>query len=129
MWLFTKKGFYSAVAHETEPDTIHLRARFRFDLEQLLHGMTHGEIVETPDSDYRFRTDISVDDWKDILVREASDIDYTNFKEAVHEGADGCGGAGESVRDKAYMEVWGALAEAQVAELEKNVVGETAKEV
>ena len=39
--------------------------------------------------------------WSEILRREALDIDYTNFKNTVHDG---------TVRDDAYFEAYDALA-------------------
>ena len=60
MWLFCKSGFFSAVRHWDDPGTIHLRARFRGDLERLCaaHGLDARAIAETPEGDYRFRMDL-----------------------------------------------------------------------
>lgn len=37
MWLFTTQGFYSAVAHRSDPSRAIVRARAREDLEALRH--------------------------------------------------------------------------------------------
>ena len=101
MWLFCKHGFFSAVRHVDKPDTIHLRARFRGDLERLFaaHGVA-ATVVETPANDYRFRADVPKVDWARIAAAEADGIDYSNFKNAVHDG---------TARDGAYLGVWAAM--------------------
>ena len=107
MWLFCKSGFFSAVEHWGNPGVIHLRARFRGDLERLraVHGLEMvTRIVESPGCDYPFRMDLGKELWQMVLAKEAKDIDYTNFKDAVHDG---------TVRDEAYLAVWAALRRAQ----------------
>lgn len=106
MWLFCKSGYFSAVRHTDKPDTIHLRARFGGDLERLFakHGVG-AEVAHTPRNDYAWRADVPVADWTRIVAEEAADIDYANFKNAVHDG---------TARDDAYMDVWGAMRSAQL---------------
>ena len=107
MWLFTKSGFFSAVRHSAKPDTIHVRARFAGDLERLCRA--HGVqpcVKATPRGDYRWRMDFKRGEWARIAAEEAQAIDYTNFKDAAHDG---------TVRDDAYMEVWSDLRGAQDA--------------
>lgn len=106
MWLFCKSGFFSAVRHWDDPDTIHLRARFRGDLERLCaaHGLDARAISETPEGDYRFRMDLPRADWARVAEEEAQAIDYANFKAAVHDG---------TARDDAYLAAWAALRHAQ----------------
>lgn len=102
MWLFTKEGFFSAVQHKDDPDTIHVRGRFKGDLERLWRKyLEGGPIVEyTPDNDYPFRMDVSRTSWSIIVEAEAKSIDYENFKNAVHDG---------TKRDRAYLDIWAAL--------------------
>lgn len=102
MWLFCKSGFFSAVAHRDNPGTIHLRARFRGDLERLCaaHGLDPAAIAETPAADYRFRMDLPQADWARVAAAEAAAIDYPNFKAATHDGTS---------RDAAYLGAWCAL--------------------
>lgn len=105
MWLYCRSGFFSAVEHFDRPDTIHVRARFRGDLERLcsVHGVK-AAVTETPDGDYRYRMDFSRGDWARIASAEASAIDYHNFKDAVHDGTE---------RDAAYLGAWAAMRRGQ----------------
>ena len=106
MWLFCKSGFFSGVRHESKPDTIHVRARFEGDLERLckVHGLKEVEVLHTPSNDYAWRADFPIEVWSDIVRKEAESIDYTNFKNAVHDGTE---------RDRAYMDVWAAMRHSQ----------------
>lgn len=105
MWIFTKNGFFSAVQHFEDANLIHVRARFRGDLERLCaaHNV-EARVSETPANDYPFRMDFDRDVWTRIVAAEADGIDYSNFKGAVHEGTS---------RDRAYMNVWAALRQAE----------------
>ena len=105
MWLFTKQGFFSAVQNFNDSNLIHVRARFKGDLERLC--ATYGvepQVVNLPDTDYPFRMDFERGKWAEIVKSEAESIDYSNFKSAVHDG---------TRRDEAYMDVWSALQEYQ----------------
>lgn len=106
MWLFTKSGFYSAVQHYDNPDIIHVRARFKGDLERLWNRYLEGEpkVIHTPRNDYPYRMDITRTNWAIILREEAEKIDYENFKDAAHDGTS---------RDAAYMGCWSALRRSQ----------------
>jgi hypothetical protein len=57
-------------------------------------------IRETPGRDYRFRTVATKHAVAQVLARQVTDIDYTNFKDAVH---------GDPQRDDAYLDVWSAM--------------------
>lgn len=105
MWLFCKSGFFSAVQHFENPGKIHVRARFEGDLERLCaaHDVTPSVSV-TPQNDYRFRMDFDRETWAKIVSEEALEIDYPNFKNAVHDGTQ---------RDHAYMNCWAAMSSAQ----------------
>ncbi len=102
MWLFCKSGFFSAVRHAENPKLIHVRARFEGDLERLceVNGLKEITVEHTPGNDYPYRADFLKPVWAAIVCREANEIDYTNFKNAVHDGTS---------RDQAYMAVWAAL--------------------
>lgn len=110
MWLFTKSGFFSAVQNDKDPSLIHVRARFKGDLERLLKthkgivGKPAPKILHTSFGDYAYRTDIPRDKFAQIVAAEASGIDYTNFKNRVHDGTS---------RDGAYMNVWCVMRGAQ----------------
>ena len=101
MWLFTKHGFFSAVQNWNDPNLIHVRARFHGDLERLCkkHGVP-ADVKSLPNTDYPYRMDFERERWSEIVKREALEIDYANFKNAVHDGTE---------RDSAYMGVWSTM--------------------
>jgi hypothetical protein len=87
-----------------------VRARVRGDLENLfkldcLAGYA-GDVIDTDNSDYRFRVYVTREDWVTASIELASQIDYPNFKSAVEE---------RQGRDRAdiYIGVWTALARLQ----------------
>ena len=101
MWLFTKHGFFSAVENFNDKNLIHVRARFKGDLERLCATYrVRPEVKTISGSDYPFRMDFERATWTSIVQGEAQSIDYSNFKSAVHDG---------TKRDRAYIEVWSAL--------------------
>ena len=109
MWIFCKLGFFSAVQHRDKPDTLLVRSRFKGDLERLIGAMTKEErellcgnpkVEITPNADYRYRTEIRKVVFAELVRETAEDIDYPNFKDAVHDGTN---------RDWAYLNVWQAL--------------------
>ncbi len=101
---FCKDGFFSAVQHRDEPDSVMIRARFSGDLERLCEriGVDRSCISVTPDADYAYRITVPKTVWANAVKDIADDIDYDNFKNSVHEG-------GMSPRDKAYMDCWYAM--------------------
>jgi hypothetical protein len=106
MWLTTTDGFYSAVDKGDRPGWLCVRGRVRGDLENLLalkalEGSDEG-IIETGNSDYRFRVYVTREQWAAAVAEFAAAIDYSNFKDAV---ADRQGGE----RAHAYCDVWSAL--------------------
>lgn len=102
MWVFTKDGFFSAVQHFDETDTILVRGRVATDLQRLCQ-ITKTEMVENPTADYRYRTTITRAAWGDYLQQASRELDYPNFKDAMH------GVFSDSRRDRAHMEVWSAM--------------------
>jgi hypothetical protein len=106
MWVFTRDGFFSAVQHFEQPDTILVRGRVQSDVETLCEIMST-ELVENVDADYRYRTIVSRQAWSDYLQQAARELDYSNFKDAMH------GVFGDSRRDQAHMDVWSAMQQLQ----------------
>lgn len=101
MWLFCKHGFFSAVQNFDDSNLIHVRARFKGDLERLCETyQVEPKVVSLPGTDYPFRMDFERGKWSEIVQHEAEAIDYENFKNAVHDG---------TKRDAAYMSVWSAM--------------------
>ena len=116
MWIFCKYGFFSAVQHIDKPKTLLVRARFKGDLERLYKAMDHskcGPIQKTPDADYLYRMECPKKDFAEVVWRTAGEIDYPNFKDAMHDG---------TVRDQAYMNCWRALWAAQNFGAKQNMV-------
>lgn len=121
MWIFCKYGFFSAVQHTDKPDTLLVRARFKGDLDRLIKAMTPEEynlsgkpkVQFTPDADYRYRAEIRKIVFAELIRETAEDIDYPNFKDAMHDG---------TVRDTAYMNCWRALWAAQNFGVNQNKV-------
>ncbi len=101
MWLFCKHGFFSAVQNFNDSNLIHVRARFKGDLERLCKTYdVEPKVVGIPNTDYPFRMDFERAKWAEIVRSEAESIDYENFKNAVHDG---------TLRDSAYMGVWNVM--------------------
>jgi hypothetical protein len=105
MWVYCKSGFFSAVNHATKKNMVHVRARFEGDLERLCEAHAiKAKVDYTPENDYAWRMNFTKTDWARIMEEESMDIDYTNFKNAVHDGTE---------RDWAYMNVWSVMRGAQ----------------
>ncbi len=115
MWITTLDGYYSVVEVRDNEDRLFVRARDRRDLDRLLDrlpwrfrawralagwpGPTH-----TPDADYPWRVLMSRSAVGGYLARAARDLDYGNFKAAVH--ATGVRGP---KRARIYGRVWDNL--------------------
>ena len=73
MGLFCKSGFFSAVKHNQKKGTVHVRARFKGDLERLFTAhAVRAKVVETPNGDYRFRADVPGSVWRRVVAQVAS---------------------------------------------------------
>ena len=110
MWLVTDRGFYSVVDKGDREGCVCVRARVRDDLLALIEldslADWEGRIIDTDDSDYRFRIYVTREDWVLAAAELAERIDYDNFKNAVarRQGHD---------RADTYLEVWRDLARLQ----------------
>lgn len=100
MWLMTKYGFFSVVE---KTDGVHIRARERADLENLL-GVLPLEILSTPANDYPFRMVTDHVGLTLVLGHVAKTLDYPNFKGVVAITP------GQSQKLQAYHDVWATLA-------------------
>jgi hypothetical protein len=110
MWLVTDRGFYSVVDKGDREGYLCVRARVGDDLAKLfeiesLAGYA-GEVIETDNSDYRFRVYVTREDWVAASADLARQIDYPNFKSAVEDRQG-------RARADIYMKVWSALARLQ----------------
>lgn len=107
MWVFCRRGFFSAVEHRERKENVLIRGRFPGDLEKLAaeFGLPPKSVRFTPRADYAWRLELPKKQWAEFLAKEAQAIDYDNFKDSVH---------GETrERDLAYMGCWSALRKAQ----------------
>lgn len=98
MWVFTKHGFISVV--RTEDNNFMVRARRLRHLSALLPGV---KVLETLDSDYRFRCILDEISFSHFMVRLQDTIDYPNFKDSLYD---------EDYK-KAASQVWGTMYELQ----------------
>jgi hypothetical protein len=109
MWLFTKTGYFSVVQDWGDRDTLHIRARFREDLERLKKGYAPGlAIHHTPRADYAYRGTLTRKQFVVVVAALAANVDYPNFKDKVTE---------EQGRERhnLYMDVWTTMSNAQRA--------------
>lgn len=92
MWIFTSKGFYSAVADRNSPaDIIVVRGRQKKHLEAFVQGVREmglpksiiPQIEHTPKADYPWRTHVTRELWATFVKHEAEAITYPNFKNAA----------------------------------------------
>ncbi len=88
MWLFTKRGFLSAVQADFDPSVILVRARAERDLQAINNwmarkGKSEGQIEETPEADYQWRMLVDRRAWTSYVAAQAAGIDYTNYKNAA----------------------------------------------
>ncbi len=84
MWIFTDTGFVSAVAHYDNPDMIVARAR---DWESLkgVASIADTPVMSTPHNDYPYRVHVSRAVFQRWLNTSVAEMEYTNFKDRVHE--------------------------------------------
>ena len=102
MWLLTTQGFYSVVQDRDDPRWLLVRARTRGDLEALRAQIAGIEVRESPDAGYRWCARVLREEWLAAAAQLASEIDYPNFKDAVHDRQG-------PRRSSLYMKVWMVL--------------------
>ena len=98
MWIFTETGFVSAIADARDPKMIVVRSRERESLDGIA-ALADVAIQSTPLRDYPFRVHVPRAVLKQLLSTQVDDLDYTNFKNRVHDVR------GESFHD-ALTAVW-----------------------
>lgn len=99
MWIFSKDGFLSAVEHRDNPDKVMIRFRNEGDAGRISTSLGT-DYTKTPNADYMYRCVTDKQTFATYIAEQALDIDYDNFKNAVHDG---------TARDHAYMQVWSAM--------------------
>ena len=87
MWIVTTAGFYSIVKKPTDPaGKLTIRSRVKTDLVNLkkrLPGLS--DIIESDDSDYRYRAFAKPEELAKALSKIVVDIDYSNFKNRIEK--------------------------------------------
>lgn len=103
MWVLTTTGFYSIVKKPSDPPgKLTIRSRIREDLLKLKPYLPSMEyIVESDDSDYRYRTFASPEDVAEALSKIAVEINYSNFKDRISQDS--------PHRGFIYSQVWAEL--------------------
>ena len=108
MWIFTETGFVSAVRHYSEKDKLVVRARDQKSLEGLANSVGL-DIISTPSNDYPYRVFVADSVFATWLSKQTMAVDYTNFKNRVHDsrGHDFAG---------VLMSVWSAMQDVEDSE-------------
>lgn len=100
MWIASKSGFVSVVQHFEKKDMLLVRARVRKDLQSLFDNK---RIFELEEADYRFRVEVSKQEFAEIMVNQIKDIDYPNFKNSI------AAQSGQADKLEAYHDIWKTL--------------------
>jgi hypothetical protein len=113
MWTISTNGFWSAVAHNTQPDTLVVRSRVRADSQYLADWCNKNKpaksrknykvMVSTKGQDYPFRVFVPKPLYAQFMLEETLAVDYGNFKSAV-------GRRQGYLREQPLHDVWGAMA-------------------
>jgi hypothetical protein len=83
MWIVTNESFLSIVQNRDNPDEFVVRARIDGDIEEFLgRDFT---VLETSDSDYRFRAFVPKSVVKVKMMDQINSINYDNFKDSVKD--------------------------------------------
>jgi len=110
MWLVTDRGFYSVVDKGDREGYLCVRGRVREDIDNLFEldslAAYASNVIETDNSDYRYRVYVKREDWVRAAADLAGRIKYDNFKSEV-ERVQG------NERAHTYMDVWSDLARLQ----------------
>lgn len=92
-------AFFSVVKDRNNENGVVVRARISGDLENVF-GHEH-EVIETDDSDYRFRLFLDQEYVKQVIADRVGNIDYHNFKDSINKG--------DTDRKTYYTRVWSVM--------------------
>ncbi len=108
MWIFSTLGFFSCTRSAEDFETFQIRARVRGDLENLIHEMgLQVRVLETPNADYRYRLLVDQATFRAIVAELVERVNYSNFKNEVHDTP------GQESKAGPYLRVWSAMASLQ----------------
>jgi hypothetical protein len=97
MWIFLNNAFLSIVSAVDRPYDLLVRASRAGDIERVFPRV---RVSVTLKSVYRFRAFVSRARVTRAIASQVSGINYTNFKDSVHDVD----------RHMAYLNVWGQIA-------------------
>jgi hypothetical protein len=107
MWIASTIGWFSVVRDRERKGRVLVRARAKADIDNLYRRFGRKYKMTPPRSDesrdYRWRLGMRKRDWVKAIGQIASEIDYTNFKSAVHDRPD------QANKHSAYLSVWSAM--------------------
>lgn len=104
MWIVMNDSFISIVEDRNDESKVVVRARVREDLLNTFPDKLD-HLIETSDSDYRFRMFLDRDYVSDRMMNKIQDIDYYNFKSSIPST--------ERWRYKAYEKIWAVMFDIQ----------------
>lgn len=112
MWIFTQDGFLSIVQDTQHQGNLLVRARKRDDLRRFVqlaqaNMQMKVPVLETPTHDYRFRITVPHVVAVYVIQELVVDIDYSNFKNRVHDVDP------DPRRSIAYTRVWTEMVQFQ----------------
>ena len=115
MWVFYTGGMVSVVlarvgngkSAKADPSRVMVRGRMKSHLQNLKDRfpaiLGGAEILESQNSDYRWRMIIPKTQWVGVATSLAESLDYTNYKNAAHSVDNG------GAFYKALGKVWGIM--------------------
>lgn len=92
-------AFFSAVEDVSDHSKLSIRARVKGDLEKFFGSNV--PVIETEDSDYRFRVFVKKEFFAHMMKKRIEDIEYTNFKDSIPKN--------DSNRYYYYTKVWSVM--------------------
>lgn len=101
MWLMTKTGFISIVQKPDDKGTLTVRARVKGQIESIFPD---AKVTTGKGTDYLYRAKIDRIEVADAIHDQIMNVDYGNFKGAVHD---------HELHD-AYMGCWSVMMRYQI---------------
>ena len=103
MWIVMNDSYVSIVKDREDDMGVVVRARVKEDLENLFGAEHAQDIIETDDSDYRFRLFLDQAYVAAVIEDKVMGINYDNFKNSVKQ----------SWRKQAYTRIWNVMYDVQ----------------
>jgi len=111
MWIATQHGFYSIV--QKPAGQFHVRTRCEMDLKNIVSlASIDAPIHHTESGDYAWRIVVGQAEVDAIMAALAGSIDYTNFKNRIHDLPDQAG------KLPAYSQLWSRMLDYQSSQPE-----------